>query len=191
MCHRFAPLAGAILLLAGCVAQNQLKTTAVSLRPDPATQMPALERRIYELVDLERRKLAPSAKPLALDSELVGVAREKSADMAAHRYLAHSSPSGQTAATLIMDKDASFQGLLGENIAAQPFPNGAGIDVDVYARRIVDTWLTSAQHRDNLAYPPYDRTGIGAAVSDNTIYITELFASDLSLSSPATLPKRR
>jgi uncharacterized protein YkwD len=152
--------------------------------PDPATQMPALERRIYELVDVERHKLAPEAKPLALDSELVGVAREKSADMAANRYLAHAAPGGQTVATMMMDKDASFQGLLGENIAAQPFRKVYGIDVDTYARRIVDTWLASREHRDNLAYAAYDRTGVGASVANNTIYVTELFATNLGLRSP-------
>ena len=191
MLQRLAPVTGAMLLLAGCVAQSQLNTRAVSLPPDPATQMPALERRIYELVDAERHKLSPQANALALDSELVGVAREKSTDMAAHGYVAHAAPGGQTAANLIMDKDASFQGLLGENIAAQPFPKSYGIDVEIYARRIVDTWLSSPAHRDNLAYPPYNRTGIGAAVSGDTIYVTELFATDLGLTEPNALSKPR
>jgi len=152
--------------------------------PDPKTVMPALENRIYELVQAERQKLDPKAKALALDSELVGVAREKSADMAAHNYAAHRGPSGGTTANIIMDKDAAFQGLLGENIAAQPFLKDYGVDVEIFAHRVVDIWLGSQTHRENLAYPVFDRTGVGAAVSGDTVYVTELFATDLGLPPP-------
>ncbi len=148
--------------------------------PDPQTLMPALERRVYELVDEERHKLARAAAPLALDSELVGVAREKSADMAAHRYAAHRAPNGQTTADLIMAKDAQFQGVLGETIAMQPFVPGYGIDVEALAHRIVETWLASAPHRETLADPAYTRTGLGAAATDDTIYVTALFGGDLA-----------
>jgi len=145
--------------------------------PDPKTLMPALENRIYELVDQERHKLDPAAKPLALDSELVGVARKKSTDMAVRNYFAHQSPDGQTAATIIMDNDADFHGLLGENLAAQPYWSKYGVDVEVFARRLVGTWVASKSHRENLADPAYDRTGVGAAVNGDTVYVTQLFAS--------------
>lgn len=140
--------------------------------------MPALERRLYELLDTERHKLNPSAAALALDSELVGVAREKSADMAAHVYVAHRGPNGETTADIIMRRDSQFQGVLGENIAEQPFVPARGIDMDVIAHRIVETWLASNRHRDNLTDPAYNRTGIGAAATRDMIYVTELFAAD-------------
>jgi len=172
----------ALLFCAACASGG--RHAAVVPPPDPKTLMPALENRIYELVEQERRKLDPKAKALALDSELVGVAREKSADMAAHNYVAHKSPQGGTTANIIMDKDAAFQGLLGENIAVQPFLKDYGVDVEVFARRVVDIWLGSRTHRENLAYPVFDRTGVGAAVSGNTVYVTELFATDLGLPQP-------
>lgn len=174
-----------LLLLSGCATQVAVQTAAKPVA-DPKTLMPALESRIYELVEAERLKLAPSARPLALDSELVGVAREKSADMAAHNYLAHAAPGGATSASIIMGKDASFQGLLGENIAAQPFFPKYGVDVELFAHRLVDTWLASAKHRENLADPAYDRTGVGAAASGDTVYVTELFARELG--APVTAP---
>ncbi|HEY1961507.1 MAG TPA: CAP domain-containing protein, partial [Rhizomicrobium sp.] len=86
--------------------------------------------------------------------------------------------------TIIMDKDASFQGLLGESIAAQPFFPKYGVDVEVFAHRVVDVWLASPKHRDNLADPAFDRTGVGAAASGDTVYVTELFATDLGLPPP-------
>ncbi len=166
--------------------------TAKSPPPhDPHTQMAALELRIFELVADERHKIDPHAKPLVLDSELVGVARQHSADMAAKNYFAHKGPDGQTSASLIMDEDAKFQGLLGENLAAQYFNAGYGIDVEIFAHRFVASWLASPSHKDNLAFAAYDRSGVGAALSGNTIYVTQLFATDLGLSDVPADPKAR
>lgn len=153
--------------------------------------MAALELRIFEIVQTERRRINPDAKPLALDSELMSVARQRSEDMAAKNYFAHKSPQGETSASLIMDEDQDFQGLLGENLAAQHFPRQSGVDVESFARRFVDTWLASAPHRDNLAFSTYDRSAVGAAVGGDTIYVTELFAADLGLPSRVHHPKKR
>jgi uncharacterized protein YkwD len=176
------------------LAQACAETTAVlhpAPPPDPRTQMVALESRIFALVQDQRHKIDPNAKMLALDSELVGVARAHSEDMATKNYFAHKSPTGTTSADLIMDADADFQGLLGENLAAQHFIVGASIDVDALAHRFVDSWLASPSHKDNLAFGAYDRSGVGAAVGGNTIYVTELFATDLGLSQIKAPPKSR
>jgi len=172
-----------LLFCVGCAMQTPAPV-ATQPPPDPKTLMPALEARIYELADAERHKLTPNAPVLALDSELVGVAREKSADMAARSYLAHASPDGRTTATIVMDKDAAFEGVLGENIAAQPYIPKYGVDVESFARRIVQTWLASRQHRDNLTDSAYTRTGVGAAVNGDTVYVTELFAGNFPKGSP-------
>jgi uncharacterized protein YkwD len=172
-----------LLVCAGCAGQPL--ATVAPPPPDPHTQMAALEQRIFDLVQDERHKINAKAKVLALDSELIGVARERSADMATKNYFAHASPDGQTSATIIMDKDADFQGILGENLAAQHYLTAQGVDVDVFARRFVDSWLASQSHKDNLAFAGYDRSGVGAAVNGDTIYVTQLFATDLGLPKPA------
>jgi uncharacterized protein YkwD len=185
-----------IFAVAALVLQACESTTAiVSLPPrepvDPHTQMAELERRIFELVQDERHKLDPNAKPLALDSELISVARAHSEDMAAKNYFAHKSPTGTSSADLIMDKDDKWQGLLGENLAAQHFNVGYDVDVEVFAHRFVESWLESPSHRDNLAFAAYDKTGVGAAVSGDTIYVTQLFATDLGLPPVKDNPKSR
>ena len=170
----------------GCTTTNDV-WNAVRLPPPvaPKTQMAALERRIYELVETERETIDPKAKLLTLDSQLTSIARQRSDDMAAKHYMAHMAPDGQTSATLIMAQDASFQGLLGENIAAQHYTPAAGMDVEAYAKRFVDTWVASKSHKNNLAFPDYDRTGIGAAVDGDTVYVTQLFSTDLGLKPPS------
>ncbi len=180
---------GAIILamalaLAGCADGGMFASRKPLPPPDPHTQMAALESRIYDLIETERLKINPDAKTLRMDSELVGVARQKSADMADKNYLLHKAPDGQTTADIIMDKDADFQGLLGENIAAEGYQAKFGIDVEAYAHAIVNTWLGSEDHKQNLSYPAYDRTGVGAAVSGDMVYVTQLFATDLGLPPP-------
>ena len=182
----------AVVLLA-CQACTSMTTATLPPREavDPHTQMAELEARIFALVQDERHKIDPNAKPLALDAELISVARAHSDDMAAKNYFAHKSPSGESSADLIMDKDDKWQGLLGENLAAQHFNVGYDVDVDVFAHRFVESWLESPSHKENLAFAAYDKTGVGAAVSGDTIYVTELFATDLGLPPVKDNPKAR
>ena len=149
--------------------------------------MSALENRIFEIVQEERHKIDPNAKTLRLDSELADVARRRSADMAEKNYFASKSPTGDSSAAIIMREDLKFQGLLGENIAEQTFKKRPGVDVEIFARKFVDTWLASPPHKDNLAYAKYDRAGVGAAVNGDTVYVTELFATDLGLPPPSDI----
>jgi len=143
--------------------------------------MTALAGRIEMLVQEERFKLDPNAKTLVLDPELTKIALARARDMAEKNYLAHAAPNGDTSASLLMADDATWQGLLGENLAAQHYLKVSGVDVDVFARRFLDEWIKSDPHRENLSYPAYDRTGVGAAVNGDTVYVAELFASDLGL----------
>jgi uncharacterized protein YkwD len=172
-----------VLLLAGCASESEVYVPPPP-PPDPHTQMAALEIRVFDLIQAERLKADPGAKPLALDSELVGVARKRSADMAAKGYMNHTAPDGSTSASIIMDEDVDFQGLLGENIAAQYYRPQLGVDVDAFARRFVDIWMNSPDHRKNILTPVYQRSGVGAAVNGDTVYVVQLFATDLGLPPP-------
>jgi len=184
---RATALALVLFVCAACADETSIPPPP----PDPKTQMAALELRIFDLIQDQRHKIDPGAKTLSLDSELVGVARRRSEDMAAKNYMAHKSPDGQTSASLIMDEDSDFQGLLGENIAAQHFTKQGGVDVEGFAQRFVRTWLNSPDHKENLSFAAYDRSGVGAAVSGDTVYVTQLFATNLGLAQHAADPKAR
>ncbi|HWY62350.1 MAG TPA: CAP domain-containing protein [Rhizomicrobium sp.] len=167
------------LALPGCEGITGLGAPAALTPPDPRSQMTALEARIAALIEEQRLKLDPNAKPLTLDPELAHIARLRASDMAAKNYLAHAGPNGDTSATLLMTEDAKFQGLLGENLAAQHYAKQSGVDVEEFAQRFLDEWMKSQPHRENLAFADYDRTGVGAAVNADTVYVTQLFASNL------------
>jgi uncharacterized protein YkwD len=180
---------GFALLCAGCVTRPQPVVYGPPPPmppplPDPKTQMGALETRIFQLVQQQRQAVDPSAQTLKIDPLLVDVARKRSADMAAKGYFADAAPDGTTSASLVMDEDAQFQGLLGVNMAAQHYRVQLGIKVDDFAHRFLDTWINSQSHKQNLVFPEYNRTGIGAALNGDTVYVTELFATDLGLPPP-------
>jgi uncharacterized protein YkwD len=183
--RRFLPALALLgLMLGSCSGIEQMKIAAGIEKPqppDPKTQMVALEQRIAILIEEERLKLDPNARPLALDSELTNVARARAADMAAKNYFNHTAPNGDTSATLLMAADAKFQGLLGENMAARRYNPSQGVDVDAFAQSFVDSWIASAPHRDNLAFADYNLTGVGAAVNGDTVYVTQLFSTDLGM----------
>jgi uncharacterized protein YkwD len=191
MPKKAARAAAIALVLFVCTACADETGVQLPPPPDPKTQMAALELRIFDLIQDQRHRIDPKAKMLSLDSELVGVARRRSEDMAAKNYMAHKGPDGQTSASLIMDEDSDFQGLLGENIAAQHFIKQSGVDVEGFAQRFVKTWLDSPDHRENLSFAAYDRTGVGAAVSGDTVYVTQLFATNLGLPQHAADPNAR
>lgn len=175
-------IAAALFALAGC--ESMAPTPKVPPPPDPKTQMGALEIRIAVLVEEQRHKLNPAARPLAIDPQLATVARERAVDMAAKNYLAHAAPDGSTSASLLMKQDAKWQGLLGENLAAQHYTRQGGVSVEDFAQRFLDEWLKSPPHRDNMAFANYDHAGVGAAVNGDTVYVALLFSTDLGLPPP-------
>jgi uncharacterized protein YkwD len=143
--------------------------------------MGALEIRIAILVEEQRHRLDPKARPLAIDPELSKIARARASDMAAGNYLAHAAPNGDTSASLLMKQDEKWQGLLGENLAAQHYTKQGGVVVNDFAQRFLEEWLKSPPHRDNMIFANYDHAGVGAAVNGDTVYVALLFSTDMGL----------
>ncbi len=174
------------LCVTACSTQPRPHSQMTATAPvvDPASQMRPLETRVFALVADERKRLDPAAKALLLDPMLMDVARKRSIDMAAKGYFEDRAPDGTTSASMVMEEDARFQGLLGVNMAAQHYTKQAGVDVESFAKRFLETWLGSQSHRQNLAFPDYNRTGVGCAINGDTVYVTQLFATDLGLPPP-------
>ena len=51
--------------------------------------------------------------------------------------------------------------------------------MEEFAQRFLDEWIKSQPHRDNLAFADYNRTGVGAAVNGDTVYVAQLFSFTL------------
>ena len=107
---------------------------------------------------------------LQRDAELDRVARAHSADMAARRYLSHDTPEGVNPVGRLTRGGVEGFSLAGENVGltSRGDPNA----------EIVDGWLLSPVHRENLLAPAYNTTGIGIArAADGTLYYTQVYVT--------------
>lgn len=148
-----------------------------------SAQVSALKERLLVLVEAERHRTNAEAKALILDPELMKAAQLHSDEMAAKRSFDTGNPDGNIAVNVLLT-DPKFRGYVGEISAAQYFSPAAGFDPETYARGFLDIWLKSPDHRMNLVYGQFDKTGIGISVNGDTIYAAELFATDLGLPEP-------
>ena len=130
-----------------------------------------LERKIYRLTNEARRKHGVPA--LTWETSLRDVARAHSVDMLRRNYFSHSSPDGRSPHERIRSGYPFGLSSSGENIWM-----GTGHDprdASRLAHIIVNNWMSSAGHRQNLLNPEYTDIGVGAAVQGRNIRVTQVF----------------
>jgi len=139
------------------------------------------ERLVDEAVNDERT--AEGLDPLEPDDELQRVAREHSADMIDQGYVGHESPDGVTPADRLSEAGCSAGG---ENVAQSWF--GEPVDVDgerfvaddeaELADHLVDRWMDSPGHRENILRESFAESGVGVVVTEeNRVYATQKFCA--------------
>ena len=102
------------------------------------------------------------------DAALDAVARAHSEDMAARRFLAHESPEGHICVDRLERSGIEGFTLAGENVGRTNRPNPN--------QEILNGWLTSPVHRQNLTARPFNYTGIGIArAPDGAFLYTQLY----------------
>jgi uncharacterized protein YkwD len=137
---------------------------------DPAE----LYRRVLQLINEARLKGVncgdesyAATTALQENAALKDAAQSHAEDMATHNFLGHGGSSG----SLPGDRAKTFGyawSAIGENVAAGQST----------AEEVVDTWLASASHCENLMSPAYSQTGIAHSTSnssDKGIYWVQLF----------------
>lgn len=166
----------------------------ISLSEGPSVEHEGLDTErtqylVHKYVNKERRD--EGLKTLEYDPRLVSIANNHSEDMVKKGYYSHTAPDGTT----IDDRfsEAGYEcrisvpeGVIttgSENIAQTYYqkqieqPDGG---TDLYgnesevARAVVDSWMNSPDHRENLMRPYWRHQGIGIEVTaDNTVYATQ------------------
>lgn len=135
------------------------------------------ERLIAEAVNAGRLRMAPDLPPLAGETVLDAIARERSAAMAAGAPFDHQDADGGYPAIQKMRTRYAQYGAMGENIAMDFEPSRDEFDPRYYATRMVDEWFKSEAHRENILSPAFTRCGTGVARSPGrtTVYATQVF----------------
>jgi uncharacterized YkwD family protein len=132
----------------------------VSAKAPASSAVSAYEQKVVELTNQERAK--NGLKPLALDTELSKVAREKSRDMQSKGYFSHTSPTYGSPFDMMKKFGITYRSA-GENIAmGQPTPE-----------EVVKAWMNSSGHRANILNSSYTHIGVGHVATGN--YWTQMF----------------
>ncbi|MCL5070455.1 MAG: CAP domain-containing protein, partial [Actinobacteria bacterium] len=107
---------------------------------------------------------------LSLDPSLSNTARSRSADMINRNYFSHTTPEGKNIFTILNENGFGWQ-VAGENIfQCSPSANGS-------EGAILNMWMSSSSHRDNILNGAFNRVGIGIIDSGNSRTATIIFAN--------------
>jgi uncharacterized protein YkwD len=127
-----------------------------------------------ELIDLTNAKRQENGLPVLTQNPILSqAAQQKAADMIVKNYWAHTAPDGTTPWSFF--KNVNYQYVYaGENLA-RDFSDSPGV---------VDAWMNSPTHRDNILSSRYREMGI-AVVHDTfqgqpTTLVVQLFGTQVS-----------
>lgn len=142
-------------------------TSAADIRVPSSAEAAALERKVFALLNDQRR--AQGLTELEWNDDVAAVARMHSQNMAEEKFFSHRGSDGS-----MVDTRADRVGLgewrtIGENIA---YMRG----YDDPAALAVEKWMESTAHRKNLLGPNWKESAVGVAItSDGTCYMTQVF----------------
>ena len=157
----------------------------------PEIKIAGLEKKVHDLINRERKKKGLSM--LDWNENLHRIARRYSKNMSERGFFSHNDPEGRCFTDRYKDDGFECRLRLGdktclgaENIAqatiykAVRFLDGVPSydwnTVDEIAASLVEGWMKSKGHRENILTPYFKRQGIGIAISeDGRVYVTEDF----------------
>ncbi|GIJ76988.1 Uncharacterized conserved protein YkwD, contains CAP (CSP/antigen 5/PR1) domain [Micromonospora phaseoli] len=131
--------------------------------PSPASSATSETTRVVELVNAERAKAGCGA--VSIDQKLMTAAQRHSQDQADHQNMSHTGSDGSNLKARIERVDYVARAY-GENVAWNYQTPAA----------VMDGWMNSEGHRDNILNCTYTEIGVGVA-SSNGPYWTQVFAA--------------
>lgn len=129
--------------------------------------------RIWRLTNEIRGKYG--IPPLAQDGTLASLARAYCDDMLRRRFFSHTNPEGLAAKERVMPFYPGPIRRLGENIW-----KGWNMDTangEALARFIINSWMKSPGHRDNLLAMYFTHLGVGVAANGRDLRAVQIFVS--------------
>lgn len=143
------------------VTTNQEASTQKSgTTANDSGQVSSTVQQVVDLTNHERAK--EGLKALQIDVKLTQSAQEKSQDMKNKNYFSHTSPTYGSPFDQMKALGITYNSA-GENIAmGQPS-----------AEEVVDAWMKSPGHRENIMNPSFTHIGVG--LSDSGFYWTQQF----------------
>ncbi len=137
-------------------------------QPAPPASLQALELELYNLHNSARASAGLGG--LRLDATLITIAQRRAQDMAAKNYFAHTSPTGETAFSIMAAYGYTYS-IAGENIAKNNYPDAQS------AGTAMTGFMNSPSHRANIMDARYTNVGVALAIgADGMKYFAVVFA---------------
>ncbi|MGD8192500.1 CAP domain-containing protein [Brevibacillus ginsengisoli] len=130
------------------VSQPQTNQQPVQQPVQQTPEVGTYAQQVFTIVNQERAKAG--LKPLQLDSTLSKVANDKAVDMSTNHYFDHNSPTYGSPFDMMKQYGISSS-YAGENIAMG----------QQSAQQVMNDWMNSQGHRENILNPNFDTIGIG------------------------------
>ena len=152
------------------------------LKSTPSVLGYASSINVEKIIELTNQKRAERGlAPLTENSILDDAANKKAADMFANNYWAHTSPTGKEPWAFF--KEVGYQyTFAGENLA-RDFMNSS---------EVVDAWMNSPSHRDNVVNTNYKEIGVavvnGTINGSQTTLVVQLFGTPSNSAQAAKKP---
>lgn len=147
-----------------------------------------LNREVFRLTNQRRRQ--HGREPLRRDATLRDVACRHSRDMIERGFFARENPDGQAPHDRVAEGHRRLVGTTGENIWSRSRTSGRGArneSARALAQSIVEGWMQSPGHRENILRPRFSHLGVCAVQTDGELRVTQLFA-DVRAYFEAPLP---
>ncbi len=145
------------------------------LFPHNALASEITEENIYALINSERQK--SELQPLVPNDILSHVASLRATDMLENNYFSHQSPNGLMPWDIATIENYEYS-ILGENLA-----------LDYYnAEEVINDWMASPNHRNNILNPLYSETGIEVIQNSDNLLIVQIFAQPKTFIYPGAMP---
>jgi len=139
-----------------------------------------LEELIFQLTNEARRKNGlPNLEP---DEALSEAAQNYSDELLKGNFFSHKNLEGKGPQERLDEEKPARQGYayrVGENIAAYSKLDYS--DNKIMARMVLDGWMTSPGHRQNILNPHYTHFGVGVSVQGDQMRVTQEFAKRTTL----------
>jgi uncharacterized protein YkwD len=143
-----------------------------SVLPPPGIKyLEKVEDIIFEMTNQIRR--SKGLTPFIKDEELRNVARAYSNDMLVRQFFDHTTPEGVSFDERISNQYRHWVRFWGENIWHSFGYNFS--NMQKLAKEIVNDWMNSPDHRDNLLSPDFTHLGVGVSARRQTIKATQEF----------------
>jgi len=133
-----------------------------------------IENKVLEYTNKERVLIGLPI--LQLDQYLTQPARYHGVDMLQRNFFAHVNPDGYTPAQRIAFLHRTLIGTTGENIWKHSNKDLLAKTEDDIARKIVEAWMKSPEHKANILRKEYTHLGVGITIKDKEINAIQNFA---------------